>query len=70
MDNLRWAKPVFPGDTLRVESEVLEKRRSQSRREIGLFKSRSQIFNQHDEVVLEMVSNGMIAVRDPDAPID
>ena len=70
MDYLRWAKPVFPGDTLRVESEVLEKRRSQSRREIGLFKSRSQIFNQHDEVVLEMVSNGMIAVRDPDAPID
>lgn len=70
MDNLRWAKPVFPGDTLRVESEVLEKRRSQSRREIGLFKSRSQIFNQHDEVVLEMVSNGMIAVRDPDAPLD
>ena len=70
MDNLRGAKPVFPGDTLRVESEVLEKRRSQSRREIGLFKSRSQIFNQHDEVVLEMVSNGMIAVRDPDAPID
>lgn len=70
MDNLRWAKPVFPGDTLRVESEVLEKRRSQSRREIGLFKSRSRIFNQDDEVVLEMVSNGMIAVRDPDAPLD
>lgn len=70
MDNLRWVKPVFPGDTLRVESELLEKRRSQSRPEIGLFKSRSRIFNQNDDLVLEMVSNGMIAVRDPAAAAD
>lgn len=69
MDNLRWVKPVFPGDVLRVESEVLEKRRSKSRPEMGLFKSRSRTFNQNDELVLEMVSNGLIQVRDPAAPI-
>lgn len=69
MDSLRWKKPVYPGDTLRVETELLEKRRSSSRPEMGLFKSRVQVFNQNDEVVLEMISNGMIEVRDPDAPI-
>jgi hypothetical protein len=37
---------------------------------MGLFKSRAQIFNQNDEVVLEMTSNGLIAVRNPDAPIE
>lgn len=70
VDQLMWKKPVYPGDTLRVESEVISKRRSQSRREMGLFKSRAQIFNQNDEVVLEMTSNGLIAVRNPDAPIE
>ncbi|MGI8944578.1 MAG: MaoC family dehydratase [Qipengyuania sp.] len=68
IDNLRWKRPVYPGDTLRCESEILEKRLSASRPEMGIFKSRMQVFNQHDEVVLEMVSNGLIAVRDPDAP--
>ena len=70
VDNLQWKKPVYPGDTLRVESEVISKRRSQSRREMGLFKSRAQIFNQNNEIVLEMTSNGLIAVRDPDATIE
>lgn len=67
IDELRWRRPVFPGDTLRCESEVIDKRRSKSRPEMGLFKSRIQVFNQSDDVVLEMVSNGLIRVRDPGA---
>ena len=69
VDELRWLKPVYPGDTLRVETEVFEKRRSASRREMGIFKSRAKVFNQHDEPVLAMISIGLVAVRDPDAPI-
>lgn len=65
LDNLRWIKPVRPGDVLRVESTVLEKRRSKSRPEMGIFKSRNQTFNQNDEIVLELISNAMILVRDP-----
>lgn len=65
VENLRWAKPVYPGDTLRVETDVLEKRRSESRPEMGLFKSRIRTFNQHGEVVLEMTSTGLIGVREP-----
>ena len=65
IDQLRWKKPVYPGDTLRVESVVIEKRRSASRPEMGLFKTRMQTFNQHGDVVLDMVSNGLIRTRDP-----
>ena len=70
VDQLMWKKPVYPGDTLRVETVIIPKRRSKSSREMGLFKSRAQVFNQNDEVVLEMTSNGLIAVRNPDAPIE
>lgn len=70
VDKLRWIKPVYPGDTLRCESEVFSKRRSKSRPEMGIFKGATRVFNQHDELVMEMESNGLILVRDPGAPIE
>ena len=69
VDELRWLKPVYPGDTLRVETEVFEKRRSASRREMGIFKSCVKVFNQHDEPVLAMISIGLVQVREPEAAI-
>ena len=63
-DELRWLKPVYPGDTLRCESEILEKRRSGSRPEMGIIKTRMTVFNQHDEPVMTMRSAGLIRVRD------
>lgn len=70
VDQLRWKKPVYPGDVLRVETTLLEKRRSQSRPDMGIFKSHGKTINQDGVVVLEMISNGLIRVRDPDAPIE
>ena len=70
VDQLRWKTPVYPGDVLRVETTLLEKRRSQSRPEMGIFKSQGKTINQDGVVVLEMISNGLIRVRDPDAPIE
>lgn len=64
IEDLRWLKPVYPGDTLRCESEVLEKRRSESRPEMGIIQSRMTVFNQHDEPVMTMRSAGLIRVRD------
>ena len=64
IDALRWLKPVYPGDRLRCESEVLEKRRSASRPEMGIFKSRMAVFNQDDVMVMTFVSNGLIETRD------
>jgi acyl dehydratase len=63
MDELKWLKPVYPGDTLRCETEILEKRASASRPEMGLFKSRMTVFNQHDVPVMTFVSNGMVRTR-------
>ena len=66
IDELRWLRPVYPGDTLRAENELIEKRRSASRPEMGLTKARTTVFNQNDEPVLSMISNGLVAVRNPD----
>ncbi len=63
MESLRWIKPVFAGDTLRCESEILEKRQSESRPEMGIFKGRTTVFNQDDEPVMDFVSTGLIRVR-------
>lgn len=66
VDELRWIKPVYPGDTLSVEIELIEKRRMQSRSDMGLSKSRYTITNQNGDVVMTMVGNGLIKVRNPD----
>lgn len=66
LDELRWLKPVYPGDVLRVESELLEKTRSRSRPEMGSFKSSIAVFNQDDVLVCTMKSIGLIRVRDPE----
>ena len=50
-EDLRWPRPVRPGDTLRVEAEVLETRPSRSRPEIGLVKIRTTTYNQAGEPV-------------------
>ncbi|MDB5680800.1 MAG: acyl dehydratase [Sphingomonas bacterium] len=63
IDELKWLKPVYPGDTLRCETEILEKRVSASRPEMGLFKSRMTVFNQDDVPVMTFVSNGMVRTR-------
>lgn len=63
IDELRWLTPVYPGDTLRCESELLEKRRSASRPEMGIFKNRLTVFNQDDVAVMSMISNGLIQTR-------
>jgi acyl dehydratase len=64
-DELRWHRPVYPGDVLRVETELLEKARSRSRPEMGSFKMRIKVFNQDDVCVMSLRSIGLIAVRDP-----
>ncbi len=63
IDELRWLKPVYPGDTLRCESEVLDKRTSESRPEMGIFHSRMTVFNQNDQPVMTFVSTGLVATR-------
>jgi acyl dehydratase len=67
IDELRWKIPVYPGDTLSCESELLEKRRSASRPEMGLTRTRTAVSNQHGDVVMTLIANGMIRTRNPAA---
>jgi acyl dehydratase len=48
-DELRWPRPVRPGDELRVESDVLEVRPSKSRPNQGLIKVKTTTLNQNGE---------------------
>jgi acyl dehydratase len=63
LDELRWLKPVYPGDTLRVESEITEVTPSRSRPEMGSTKAKVTVFNQHDEPVMRLLSIGLVARR-------
>jgi acyl dehydratase len=56
-DECRWARPVRPGDELRVECEVIEVRPSKSRPQQGMIKLRITTMNQNDDPVLVQVAN-------------
>jgi len=59
IDELRWKRPVHPGDTLRIELEVLDKRASESRPEMGHVRTKLVGYNQDEEVVIEWIALGM-----------
>lgn len=65
VDNVRWLKPVRPGDTIRARREVLETRASRSRPDMGVVKTRWEVFNQDDELVMTMEGYGMFGRRSP-----
>jgi itaconyl-CoA hydratase len=63
--NLGWKEvrlpaPVFAGDTIRAETEVLAKRESQSRPGFGIVTVRTRGLNQRDEVVIEFERSIML----------
>ena len=66
MDELRWLKPVRPGDTLRMRGEVLEVKPSRSKPGRGLLRYHMTIFNQHGEDVMSMVGMQLIKRRTTD----
>jgi len=66
-NELRWLKPVYPGDALRIESEVLEKTPSRSKPDMGSFLSRITVLNQDDAAVMTTVAIGLIRRRPAEA---
>ena len=65
IDELRWPRPVRPGDTLRARVTVTEARRSRSKPDRGLVHSFVEMLNQRDEPVLTMKPINMIRCRTP-----
>jgi acyl dehydratase len=64
LDELLWLKPVYPGDTLHCETEVLEVRASGRKPHLGAVKSRTTVYNQHDEKVMQQVATVLVRRRD------
>jgi acyl dehydratase len=56
IDELRWKKPVYPGDTLHVRGRILDKTPSRSRPEMGSFRTETSVTNQHGELVMTFTS--------------
>ncbi len=63
----RWITPVWPGDTLRAQSEVIGLKQNSNGR-TGVVYVRSRGFNQHDDVVMEYVRWVMLRKGDLEAP--
>jgi acyl dehydratase len=66
IDELRWKKPVYPGDTLHVRGEIIEKTPSRSRPEMGSFRTHTIVTNQDDVPVMTFTSIVLIRRRPAD----
>jgi acyl dehydratase len=58
-DEVRFPLPVFVGDTLRIETEVVELRQSQSRPDQGIVTFAHRAYNQRDELVAHCRRTGL-----------
>jgi acyl dehydratase len=63
IDELRWLKPVYPGDTLRVETEIIEVRPSRSKSDFGSIRTNTNVFNQNDAMVMSYISIVLVGRR-------
>lgn len=64
IDELRWRRPVRPGDRLTVTREVISKERSKSRPEFGIIRTKVTVTNQKDEAVMTLVTLGQVPARE------
>jgi len=66
IEQLRWSRPVRPGDTLRARFTVLEVRPSKSRPDRGIVRSRGEMTNQDGEVALSLEATNFFGRRPSD----
>jgi acyl dehydratase len=66
VDNLRWLKPVRPGDTLHGRFTVVEAKLSRSRPDRGIVRSRGEMVNQDNEIVMQVEAVNFFGRRPPD----
>ena len=63
VDELRWLKPVYPGDTLHMSGKIIEKTPSRSKPEIGSFRTETTVTNQDGIPVMRFKSIVLIRRR-------
>ena len=65
LDEVKWLKPVRPGDDLSIRITVLETRDLQSRRDVGISKMRFELLDASGQVLLEAITNQLMQRRQP-----
>ena len=65
IDELRWRRPVYPGDTLHVRGKIIDRTPSRSKPEMGSFRTETIVTNQQDETVMTFQSIVLIRRRPP-----
>ena len=68
VDELRWLKPVYPGDTLHVRGKIVAKTPSRSKPDLGSFRTETVVTNQHDVPVMRFTSIVLIRRRPEGRP--
>jgi acyl dehydratase len=68
IDEVRWPRPVHPGDTLRLRVTVENARRSRSKPDRGIVHGFVEVLNQRDEVVLTMRPLNLVRCRTLEVP--
>ena len=68
LENIQWKKPVYPNDTLRLQTTVLETKPMGRRPDVGMTRNLWEMFNQHGNKVLHMEGWGMFRRRHPSTP--
>ena len=63
VDELRWRKPVRPGDVLKVTREIIATERSKSRPDFGVIRTKVTVSNQKDEAVMTLIALGQVPAR-------
>lgn len=65
IDEIRWPKPVRPGDTLHIRATVIDARRSASKPDRGIVKTLAELTNQDGDLVMKLTAINFILLRDP-----
>jgi acyl dehydratase len=67
VDELRWLKPVYPGDRLTVHGTIVDKTASRSKPELGTIRTQTSVINQNDVEVMRFTSIVLMRRRPPGA---
>ena len=67
VEEVRWLHPVRPDNKLVLKATVLDTRRSRSRPEMGIVRFLFELFNEHGQKVMTMITPTLLATRNPAA---
>jgi acyl dehydratase len=67
VDEIRWLRPVRPGDTLHIRATVRDARRSGSRPDRGIITTVAELTNQDGDQAMRLTAINFVLLRDPSA---